>query len=90
MTGPFVLAVNRNSGVIVYVLALSQTKDYKIGICWFYTKHTALRRKSKVWLAPDQDNVSQWGKLQERMGEWMKALKTDIDKHLASTVLFTS
>ena len=62
------LAVNCNSGVIVYVLASSQTKDYRIGICWFYTKHTALRRKSKVWLAPDQDNVSQWDKLQERMG----------------------
>ena len=31
-------------------------------------KHTALRRKSKVWLALDQDNVSQWGKLQERIG----------------------
>jgi hypothetical protein len=28
-----------------------QTKDYKIGICCFSAKHTALRRKSK-------DNIS--------------------------------
>ena len=29
---------------------LGQTKDYKIGICCFSTKHAALRRKSKDWL----------------------------------------
>jgi hypothetical protein len=34
-----------------------QTKDYKIGICCFSAKHTALRRKSKDWLAWNQDNV---------------------------------
>jgi len=28
---------------------LGQTKDYKIGICCFSTKHAALRRKSKEW-----------------------------------------
>jgi hypothetical protein len=27
-----------------------QTKDYKIGICCFSAKHTALRRKRKDWL----------------------------------------
>ena len=32
-----------------------QTKDYKIG-----TKHTALRSKSKNWLARNQSNVSEW------------------------------
>ena len=36
------------------------TKDYKIGMCWFYAKHTTLRRKSKDWLARNQDNVSEW------------------------------
>jgi hypothetical protein len=25
-----------------------QTKDYKIGICCFFAKHPALRRKSKL------------------------------------------
>jgi hypothetical protein len=38
-----------------------QTKDYKIGICCFSTKHVALRRKSKDWLARNQDIVSEWG-----------------------------
>ena len=36
-----------------------QTKDYKIGICCFSAKHTALRKKSKDWLAQNQDNVSE-------------------------------
>ena len=35
-----------------------QTIDYKSGICCFSTKHAALRRKSKDWLARNQDNVS--------------------------------
>ena len=59
------------SEVMVSVLASSavdrefeprsgQTKDYKIGICCFSAKHTALRRKSKDWLARNQDNVSEW------------------------------
>jgi len=37
-----------------------QTKDYKIGICCFYSKHAALRRKSKDWLARNQNNVYEW------------------------------
>jgi hypothetical protein len=28
-----------------------QAKDYKIGICYFFAKHAALRSKSKDWLA---------------------------------------
>ena len=37
-----------------------QTKDYIIGICCFSAKHAALWRKSKDWLAWNQDNVSKW------------------------------
>jgi hypothetical protein len=37
-----------------------QTKNYKIGICYFSAKHAALRRKSKNWLARNQYNVSEW------------------------------
>jgi len=37
-----------------------KTKDYKIGICSFSAKHAALRRKSKYWLARNQNNVSEW------------------------------
>ena len=41
-----------------FELRSGQTKDYKIGICCFSAKHTTLRRKSKNWLAGNQDNVS--------------------------------
>ena len=37
-----------------------QTKDHKIGICCFSAKHAVLRRKSKDWLARNQNNVSEW------------------------------
>ena len=57
---PLTTFVNRIDGVMVSVLNSSaidhvfepwsgQTKDYKIGICCFSAKHTALRRKSKDW-----------------------------------------
>jgi hypothetical protein len=29
-------------------------------MCCFSAKHAALRRKSKDWLARNQDNVSEW------------------------------
>ena len=59
---------------MVSVLALSavdrgyeprsgQGKDYKIGICCFFAKHAALRRKSKDWLAVNRDNVSERGNI---------------------------
>ena len=37
-----------------------QTKDFKMDICCFSVKHASLRRKSKDWLARNQDNVSLW------------------------------
>ena len=37
-----------------------QTKDCKIGMCCFSAKHAALRRKSKNWLARNQNNVPEW------------------------------
>ena len=63
--------INRIGGVMVIVLALSsadrgfkyrsgQAKEYKIGMCCFSAKHAALRRKSKEWLARNQNNVSEW------------------------------
>ena len=36
-----------------------QTKDYKIGICCFSTKHATLWRKNKDWLAQNKNNVSE-------------------------------
>ena len=43
-----------------------QTKDYEIGICCFSAKHTALRRKSKEWLARNRNNVSEWSNMSVR------------------------
>jgi hypothetical protein len=66
---PFIL--NRIGGVMVNVSSSSavyrglefrsgQTKDNNIGMCCFSAKHAALRRKSKDWLARNQNNVSEW------------------------------
>ena len=55
------LIFDRINGVMVSVLASTavgrglesrsgQTKDYKIGICCFSTKHAALRRAKTGWL----------------------------------------
>ena len=43
-----------------------QTKDYKISICCFSAKHAASRRKSKDWLARNQNNVSEWSDMSTR------------------------
>ena len=62
---------NHIGGVMVSVLASSvvdrgfekrsgQTKDYKIGICCFSSKHASLRKKNKDWLARNQVNASEW------------------------------
>jgi hypothetical protein len=40
-----------------------QIKDYEIDICCFYAKHEILRRKSKDWLAGNQNNVSKWSNM---------------------------
>ena len=45
---------------------LGQTKDYRIGICCPSAKYTALRRKSKDWLARNVDNVSEWSDMSTR------------------------
>jgi hypothetical protein len=67
----------RISGVMVSVLnssavdrqfepRLGQTKDYKVGICCFSTKHVTLRKNNKDWLARNQDNMSEWGDMSIR------------------------
>ena len=65
------------SGIMVSVLASSAvdrgfesqsgpTKDFKIVFWCFSAKHATLRRKSKDWLARNQDNVSEWGNMSIR------------------------
>jgi hypothetical protein len=67
----FLSDINRIGGVMVSVLASSsvdrgfkprsgQTKDHKIGMCCFSTKHAALKIKSKDWLAQNQNNLPEW------------------------------
>ena len=46
---------------------LGQTKDYKIGICCYSVKHTALRRNSKDWLVRNHNNVSEWSEMSTRI-----------------------
>jgi hypothetical protein len=69
--------VNCIGGVMVSVLASravdrgfeplsGQTKDYKFCICCFSAKHAAIRRKSKDWLARNQNNVSEWSDMSTR------------------------
>ena len=68
---------NRIGDIMVSVLVLGavdsgfeprsgQTKDYKIGICCFSTKHTALRSKNKDWFARNQNNMSEWSDMSIR------------------------
>ena len=58
---------NRIGGIMVSMFTSSsidrefeppsgQTQDYKIGICYFSTKHAALMSKNKGWLTRNQDN----------------------------------
>jgi hypothetical protein len=56
---------------------LGQTKDYEIGICCFSSKHAALRRKIKDWLARNQNNVSEWGDMSTRglLFQWTNTIK---------------
>ena len=83
--------MNRIGGVIVSVFASSgvdlgfepwsgQTKDYKIGICCFSTKHTALRRKSRYWLARNRNNVSEWSDMSicALLFKWASTMKIQL------------
>ena len=73
----FLLFIELYGGVMVSVLSSNavdrgfesqsgQFKDYSIGICFFSTKHAAIRRKSKDWFARNQNNVSEWSNMSTR------------------------
>ena len=84
--------LNRIGGVMVSMLDSSavdrgfepqsgQTKDYKeIGMCCFSAKHAALRRKSKDWLARNQDNMSERGDMSIRrlLFQWTSTIKIQL------------
>ena len=54
-----------------------ETKDYEIGNCCFSSKHAALKRKSKGWLAQNLDNVSEWGDMSIHglLFQWASTIK---------------
>jgi predicted LPLAT superfamily acyltransferase len=63
-----------------FELRSGQTKDYKIGICYFSAKHTAVRRKSKDWLSRNQDNVAEWGDMSIHglLFQWASTIKIQL------------
>ena len=86
---------DRSGGVMVSMLASSavdygfeprsgQTKDYKIGICCFTAKYTALRSKNKDFLTRDQDNVSEWNNMSTRglLFLWASTIKLQLSSVL--------
>jgi hypothetical protein len=60
-----------------FTFTVFYSKDYKIGICCFSAKHAALRRKSKDWLARNQNNVSEWSDMSTRglLFQWASTIK---------------
>ena len=54
-----------------------QTKDHKISIYCFSTKHAALGKKSNDGLARNQDNVSEWGYMSINwlLFQWARTIK---------------
>jgi hypothetical protein len=84
-------SINQKHRLMVSVLASSvvdrgfeprsyQTKHYNIGICCFYEKHAALRRKSKDWLARNQNNVSEWSGMSTRglLFQWASTIRMQL------------
>ena len=89
--GSIMIVVSKKKNCIVAVLIsnavdcgfeprLCQTKDYEIGICCFSAKHTALRSKSKDWLAWNQNNVSEWGDMSipGLLFQWASTIKIQL------------
>ena len=83
------MKINRIGGVMVSVFissvvdrgfVTSSGRDYKIGMCCFSAKHAALRRKSKDWLAQNQDNVSEWDDMSicRLLFQWPSTIKIQL------------
>ena len=72
-----------------------QTNNCKIGICWFSSKHAALRSKSKDWLARNQNNVSEWSDMFTRglLCQWTSTINIQLSllvEHKAEIIIISS
>jgi hypothetical protein len=57
-----------------------QTLDYEIGICCLSANHIAIKRKSKDWLARNQDNMSGWDDMSIRglLFQWATSMQIQL------------
>ena len=57
---------------------------YFFGICCFSAKHAALRRKSKDWLARNQDNMYEWDdtSISGLFFQWSSTIKVQVSMHV--------
>ena len=53
--------LEKNLTTILFNFFNKKNVLHRIGICCFFTKHAALRKKIKDWLTQNQNNVSEWG-----------------------------
>jgi hypothetical protein len=61
LTGSVIVSVLASSALDRgFESRLGQTKDYQLVFVAYNAKHAELRRKSKDWLARNQDNMSEW------------------------------
>ena len=94
---------DRINGVMVSVLASSVldhgfqprsaiTKEYKIGICCFSAKHTALGSKSKNWLAQTPNNVFKWSNMSTcgQLFQWASTLKIQLRVYKVDIIIIWS
>ena len=60
-----------------FELQSGQTKDFKIGICWFSAKQAASSRKGIDLLAQNQENMSDWSDMFTRgqLFQWASTIK---------------
>jgi len=58
-----------------------KTKDYKIDICCFSTKHAELRSKSNDWFTRNQNVVTEWCDMStcRLLFQWASTIKKQID-----------
>jgi hypothetical protein len=57
------------------------TEDYTIGICCFSAKHAVIKRKSKYWLARNQNNMCEWSDMSTcwLLFQWVSTMQIQLN-----------